>query len=103
MNGHYCIVLYLYIYIVLLAVHTNQKRFQCERPRKKILLRWKKLHCYNSAFLILTGGSLALLFLFIVLIYGFMPKIFSIGQAAKGSAKNILQQKGPQPKKFWNH
>jgi len=30
-----CIVLYLYIYIVLLAVHTNQKRFQCERPREK--------------------------------------------------------------------
>src|SRR6218665_1413621 len=25
----YCIVLYLYIYIALLAVHTNQKRFQC--------------------------------------------------------------------------
>src|SRR6218665_2514902 len=24
----YCIVLYLYIYIALLAVHTNQKRFQ---------------------------------------------------------------------------
>src|SRR6218665_579651 len=31
----YCIVLYLYIYIALLAVHTNQKRFQCERPREK--------------------------------------------------------------------
>src|SRR6218665_978079 len=30
-----CIVLYLYIYIALLAVHTNQKRFQCERPREK--------------------------------------------------------------------
>src|SRR6218665_563695 len=29
-----CIVLYLYI-IVFLAVHTNQKRFQCERPREK--------------------------------------------------------------------
>src|SRR6218665_498182 len=26
----YCIVLYLYIYIALLEVHTNQKRFQCE-------------------------------------------------------------------------
>src|SRR6218665_2938056 len=23
---------YLYIYIALLTVHTNQKRFQCERP-----------------------------------------------------------------------
>jgi len=31
----YCIVLYLYIYIALLTVHTNQKRFQCERPREK--------------------------------------------------------------------
>src|SRR6218665_134073 len=31
----YCIVLYLYIYRALLAVHTNQKRFQCERPREK--------------------------------------------------------------------
>src|SRR6218665_1938974 len=31
----YCIVLYLYIYIAPLAVHTNQKRFQCERPREK--------------------------------------------------------------------
>jgi len=27
--------LYLYIYIALLEVHTNQKRFQCERPREK--------------------------------------------------------------------
>jgi len=36
------IVLYLYIYIVLLAVHTNQKRFQCERPREKraVLRHW---------------------------------------------------------------
>jgi|SRR6218665_3246005 len=32
--GQYCIVLYLYIYIAPLAVHTNQKRFQCERPRE---------------------------------------------------------------------
>src|SRR6218665_236906 len=30
-----CIPIYLYIYIALLAVHTNQKRFQCERPREK--------------------------------------------------------------------
>jgi len=29
------IVLYLYIYIALLAVHTNEKHFQCERPREK--------------------------------------------------------------------
>src|SRR6218665_862469 len=31
----YCIVLYLVIYIAPLAVHSNQKRFQCERPREK--------------------------------------------------------------------
>src|SRR6218665_1783595 len=38
-----CIVLYLYIYIALLAVHTNQKRFQCGRPReKKAVLRERK-------------------------------------------------------------
>src|SRR6218665_630721 len=29
------IILYLYIYIELLAVHTNQKRLKCERPREK--------------------------------------------------------------------
>ena len=34
-DSHLSIVLYLYIYIALLAVHTNQKRFQCERPREK--------------------------------------------------------------------
>ena|SRR6218665_2406903 len=34
-TDEYCIVLYLYLYIALLAVHTNQKRFQCERPREK--------------------------------------------------------------------
>jgi len=33
-NG-YCMVVYLYIYIALHAVHTNQKRFQCKRPREK--------------------------------------------------------------------
>jgi len=39
----YRIVLYLYIYIALLAVHTNQKRFQCERPReKRAVLRERK-------------------------------------------------------------
>ena len=38
-----CIVLYLYIYVALLEVHTNQKRFQCERPRKKrAVLRERK-------------------------------------------------------------
>jgi len=39
----YCTVLYLYIYIALIAVHTNQKRFQCERPReKRAVLRERK-------------------------------------------------------------
>ena len=39
----YCIVLYLYIYIALLAVHINQKRFQCERPKeKRAVLRERK-------------------------------------------------------------
>ena len=39
----YCIVLYLYIYIALLVVHTNQKHFQCERPReKRAVLREQK-------------------------------------------------------------
>ena len=38
-----CIVLYLYIYIALFEVHTNQKRFQCKRPRKKsAVLRERK-------------------------------------------------------------
>ena len=38
-----CIVLYLYIYIALLEVQTNQKRFQCERPReKRAVLRERK-------------------------------------------------------------
>src|SRR6218665_2271330 len=37
------IVLYLYIYITFLEVHTNQKRFQCERPReKRTVLREQK-------------------------------------------------------------
>src|SRR6218665_1639720 len=39
----YCIVLYIYIYIALLAVHTNQKCLQCERPReKRAVLRERK-------------------------------------------------------------
>jgi len=37
------IVLYFYIYVVLLAVHANQKRFQCEIPRqKRAVLRERK-------------------------------------------------------------
>ena len=38
------IVLYLYIYIALLAVHTNQKLFQHERPREEIAVfrEWKE-------------------------------------------------------------
>ena len=43
MYQHDCIVLYLYIYIALLTVHTNQKRFQCERSReKRAVLRERK-------------------------------------------------------------
>src|SRR5688572_26766820 len=39
----YCIVLYISIYITPLAVHTNQRRSQCERPReKKEVLRQPK-------------------------------------------------------------
>src|SRR6218665_732531 len=39
----YMYVSYLYIYIALLAVHTNQKRFQCERPiEKRAVLRERK-------------------------------------------------------------
>jgi len=42
------IVLYLYIYIVPLAVHTNQ----CERPRemRAIYLKYKTLTCHVFAF-----------------------------------------------------
>jgi len=40
----HCIVLYLYIYKSLLAVHTNQKRFQCERPREERLQKCCSLH-----------------------------------------------------------
>src|SRR6218665_789179 len=40
---NHCIVLYLYIYIALLTVHTNQKCFQCETPReKRAVLRERK-------------------------------------------------------------
>ena len=38
----YCIVLSLYTYIAFLAVHTNQKRFQCERPREESSLKRTK-------------------------------------------------------------
>ena len=39
----HCIVLYLYIYIALLAIHTTQNCFQCERPReKRAVLRERK-------------------------------------------------------------
>src|SRR6218665_132734 len=42
-QSKYCIVLYQYIYIALLAVNTNQKRFQCERPReRRAVLRERK-------------------------------------------------------------
>ena len=39
----YCILLYLYIYLALHVVHTDEKRFQCERPReKRAVLREQK-------------------------------------------------------------
>src|SRR6218665_2685246 len=54
----YCIVLYLYLYIALLQVHTNQKRFQCGRPREKRVMTYFKVgdsvfrvavpHAWNS-------------------------------------------------------
>jgi len=35
--------LYLYLYLALLAVHTNQKCFQCERPKEeRAVLRERK-------------------------------------------------------------
>jgi len=37
--------LYIYIYIALLTVHTNKKRFHCERPgekTKRAVLRERK-------------------------------------------------------------
>src|SRR6218665_618451 len=47
LHGVYCIVLYLYIYIALLAVHTNEKRFQCERPREKRAVLRERKQCYS--------------------------------------------------------
>ena len=44
---HY-IVLYLYIYIALFAVHTNQKRFQCERPRETRAVLGKRKEALGS-------------------------------------------------------
>ena len=44
----YCIYT-VYIYIALLAVHTNQKLFQCERPReKRAVLIERKRHLANQ-------------------------------------------------------
>jgi len=43
MHAYIHIVLYLFIDIAPLAVHTNKKRFQCERPReKRAVLRERK-------------------------------------------------------------
>lgn len=41
--------LYTYMYIAFLAVHTNQKRFQSERPREKII----SSHIKNTAWVVL--------------------------------------------------
>src|SRR6218665_1846830 len=48
--NRYCIVFYPYIYIAPLAVHTNEKRFQCERPREKsaVLRERKEVHVLGS-------------------------------------------------------
>ena len=57
----YCIVLYLYIYIALLAEHTNQKRFQCERPReKRAVLRERKRHMAHQLikWIVLNSGAI---------------------------------------------
>ena len=44
----YCIVLYLCICIALLEVHTNQKRFQCERPREKRTVLRERIEALGS-------------------------------------------------------
>ena len=41
---YYCVVLYLFICIALLAVHTNQRRFQCETLREESSLEKTKRH-----------------------------------------------------------
>ena len=45
----YCIVLHLYIYTAPLAVHTNQKRFQCERPKEKSTYITTNIYAYICA------------------------------------------------------
>src|SRR6218665_2944847 len=55
----------------------------------------KKLHCSNSALLLLTVGFLIIINLCLNIIY--------VGKATRGSAKKTFQSKrGPQPKKFGN-
>ena len=43
-----CIVLYPYIYIALLAKHTNQKRVQCVRPRDKSAVWRERKEAFSS-------------------------------------------------------
>src|SRR6218665_1538686 len=43
---YYCIVFNLYIYIAPLALHTNQKWFQCERPREKRTINYYYYYYY---------------------------------------------------------
>jgi len=40
--------LYLYIYIALLAVHTNQKHFQRERPRENRAVLRERVEALGS-------------------------------------------------------
>src|SRR6218665_317392 len=54
--SEWCIVLYLYIYIPLLAVHTNQKRFQCERPREKRTVCLEREWCVLGSGVSCKGG-----------------------------------------------
>ena len=44
----HCIVLYLYIHKALLAVHTNQKRFQCKRSREERYI----LHTFKYMYIV---------------------------------------------------
>src|SRR6218665_3536946 len=58
----HCIVLYLYISIAPIAVHINQKRFQCKRHReKRVVLRERKEVLgspVNKAYHVEEGSSL---------------------------------------------
>ena len=44
----YCIALYLYIYIALLALHASRRRFHCKRPREKKAVFRERLDALGS-------------------------------------------------------